>query len=48
MSTLLFLMFLIANIFAAIGMYKRKNYQIAMFNSFAAGACFMGIINLLA
>lgn len=37
----------VANLFCVAWMYEKKNYKTAVFNGFAAGFCFMGLLNAL-
>jgi len=39
--------FTLANLISVAWMYERKDYKAAVFNGFAAGVCFMGLINVL-
>lgn len=37
----------LANLICVAWMYENKNYKTAIFNGFAAGICFMGLLNAL-
>lgn len=37
--------FTVANVACVFWMYELENYKTAMFNSFAAGVCFMGLLS---
>jgi len=37
----------VANLICVAWMYEKKNYKTAVFNGFAAGACFIGLLNAL-
>ena len=37
----------LANLICVAWMYEKKNYKTAVFNGFAAGVCFMGLLNAL-